>query len=64
MDITFNDLLTALGLLLLIEGLFYATLPDHAKKMILQLVSASRQQISLIGLIAATIGFLILWFTH
>ncbi len=56
-----NSFLTALGLVLVIEGLLYAIAPDGAKKMMATMQSLPAEQLRFAGLIAATVGVIVVW---
>ena len=55
-----TDLLTALGLMFVIEGAAYALFPEHMKRMVLQLLTLQISHIRVFGLIFAIFGFLII----
>ena len=56
-----SDLLVALGLVLVIEGLIYAIAPEAMKRMVAQVLSLSPATLRTGGLIAAGLGLLIVW---
>ena len=56
-----SDLVTALGLVLVIEGLVLALVPDALKRMLAQILLRPTQALRLGGLIFATIGVAIVW---
>jgi len=56
-----SDLVTALGLVLVIEGLVLALAPDVLKRMLAQILLRPPQALRLGGLIFATIGVAIVW---
>lgn len=56
-----NDLLTALGLVLVIEGVLYALAPGAMKRAIQQMLPVPEKHLRTGGLIAVGLGFLIVW---
>ncbi len=54
------EILTAVGLLLFIEGLLYALFPSSMKSMLNSMKDLSEQKLRIGGLIFAIIGFLII----
>jgi len=55
------DLLTALALVLVIEGIFYALFPDAMKRMMATILRISSSYLRSAGLLAAIIGLVIVW---
>lgn len=55
------DVLTALGLVLVIEGLLYALLPRKLRAMMQTLQKLSDDQLRIAGLAAMTVGVLVTW---
>jgi uncharacterized protein YjeT (DUF2065 family) len=55
------ELLLALGLVLVIEGLFYALLPRKLRAMMQTLQKLSDDQLRIAGLAAMTVGVLVTW---
>lgn len=55
-----NDFLTALGLMLMLEGAIYALFPEQMKRMIVQILALPAGQIRAVGIATAVFGFLIL----
>lgn len=53
------DFLTALGLMLLMEGSLYALFPDKMKQIMAQMIGVPSAAIRTVGLIFAIFGFLI-----
>jgi uncharacterized protein YjeT (DUF2065 family) len=53
-----SELLTALGLMFVLEGALYALFPDYMKRMMFMLLALPVQQIRAFGLIFAVFGFL------
>jgi uncharacterized protein YjeT (DUF2065 family) len=56
-----GDLLTALGLVLVIEGAVYALFPDAMKRITTQMLQVPSTSLRSAGLFAAVIGFGIVW---
>ena len=54
------EILTAVGLLLFIEGLLYALFPSGMKSMLNSMKDLSEQKLRVGGLIFAIIGFIII----
>ncbi len=54
------EILTAVGLLLFIEGLLYALFPGGMKSMLNSMKDLSEQKLRIGGLIFAIIGFIII----
>ncbi len=55
------EILKALGLVLVIEGLLYALVPGHLKRMLLSMRELSDDQLRVGGLSAITLGVVIVW---
>ena len=55
-----DQIFTAVGLLLFIEGLLYTMFPGNMKKMLNSMKDFSEQKLRLGGLIFAIIGFIII----
>ena len=56
-----RDLVTALGLVFVIEGLVYAFVPRHLKAVIALMQSTSEDSLRLGGLAAAAFGVAVVW---
>ncbi len=56
-----HDLVTALALILVIEGMIYALFPEAMKRMMLMLQDQPGSALRSAGLLAATIGVGIIW---
>ncbi len=56
-----NDFLTAIALVLVIEGLLYAAFPEQMKRAIAQMLQLPVSQIRTVALIFAAAGLLGLW---
>lgn len=55
------DFVRAFALMFVIEGFLYACFPDHMKRILERTLAMTTKEISITGLIVATIGFIILW---
>ncbi len=55
-----NEIFTAVGLLLFIEGLLYTIFPGSMKKILNSMKDLSEQRLRMGGLIFAIIGFIII----
>ncbi|MFZ2101826.1 MAG: DUF2065 domain-containing protein [Oricola sp.] len=56
--------LTALGLMLVIEGFFYGGIPPFAKKMAAMLLQTPDEYLRRAGLVAAIAGLSLIWLAH
>jgi uncharacterized protein len=56
-----SDLVTALGLVLIIEGLVYAAAPARFKAMMARLEEIPDETLRMGGLIAVALGVAIVW---
>jgi hypothetical protein len=56
------DFVTALGLLLVIEGALYALFPERMQRMMEMALEASPSVLRNGGIVALLIGFSIVWF--
>ncbi len=57
-----RELIIALGLFLVIEGILYAIFPSKMKNMILKLSQISNEQLRFGGLVFVILGFVIIWY--
>jgi len=57
-----KDLITALGLLLFIEGLFFAIFPTRIKNMLKLIDGISLAKLRSMGIFFLLVGFLIVWY--
>jgi uncharacterized protein len=57
-----KDLITALGLLLFIEGLFLAIFPTKIKNMLKSIEVIPLVKLRIIGIFFLLLGFLIVWY--
>ncbi len=55
------DLLTALGLVLVIEGLLYALVPAQLRAMMLAMQKLSDDQLRIGGVAAMAVGVVVVW---
>ena len=56
-----HGLLTALGLVFVIEGLLYALVPGHLKTMMRTMEAVPEETLRIGGMIALGFGVLIVW---
>lgn len=56
-----SDLLTALALVLVIEGLLYAVFPEQMKRAVAAIMSIPAGTLRIAGLAAAVVGVGIVW---
>ena len=56
-----TDLLTAFGLVLVIEGLLYAAFPEQMRRMVVAILELPGSALRMGGLVAACSGLLIVW---
>ena len=57
-----NDLITAIGLLFFIEGLFLAIFPSRIKSMLKLINNTQENKLRGFGIVFLIIGFLIIWY--
>jgi len=55
------EIVTALGLVLVIEGLLYALVPGQLKQMLVALLELSDDQLRIGGVTAVGFGVVIVW---
>jgi uncharacterized protein len=55
------DLITAIGLVLVIEGIVYGGLPRLAKRLAAEVVSMPEQMLRAVGIAALVLGVAIVW---
>jgi uncharacterized protein YjeT (DUF2065 family) len=60
-DGAMTDLLTALALVLVLEGALWAISPDGMKRAAVVALGMANQQLRAAGLIAAAFGVLLVW---
>lgn len=56
-----TDLLTALGLVLVLEGVLWALFPDGMKRVVVAALAMTSAMLRMVGLTAALIGLVIVW---
>jgi len=56
-----SDLVTALGLVLVIEGLLLALFPDALKRMLAEVLTKPSQSLRVGGVVSAAIGVAVVW---
>ena len=57
-----KDLISALGLLLFIEGLFFAIFPTRIKNILKSIEKISENKLRIMGIFFLILGFLIVWY--
>ena len=57
-----NDLITAIGLLFFIEGLFIAIFPSRIKSMLKLIENTPENKLRSYGVTFLIMGFLIIWY--
>ena len=55
---------TALGLVLVLEGLTYALVPGHMKRMMARLQEVSVDQMRVLGTVVLAVGVFVIWLAH
>ncbi len=56
-----NDFVTALGLVLVIEGVLYALMPGGMKNMMRSALETSDQTLRVAGVVVAVVGLIFVW---
>ena len=56
-----SDLATALGLVLVIEGLLLALMPDVLKRLVAEILAQPARTLRVGGLVSAMIGLAVVW---
>ncbi|MFT0892258.1 DUF2065 domain-containing protein [Pseudochelatococcus sp. G4_1912] len=56
-----SDFLAAFGLLLALEGIFFAAFPNAARKVLSEAAQSPAERMRRVGLIFAVIGIAIIW---
>jgi uncharacterized protein YjeT (DUF2065 family) len=59
-----REIVMALGLLLVIEGLLYALVPGHLKAMMVSIQKLPDDQLRMGGLAAMALGVGVVWAVH
>ena len=57
-----SDIITAIGLLLFIEGLAFAIFPSRIKNMLKMIENISENKLRGMGFFFLLVGFLIVWY--
>tara|TARA_A100001388_G_C28583872_1_gene410194 strand:+ start:478 stop:663 length:186 start_codon:yes stop_codon:yes gene_type:complete len=57
-----KDLITAIGLLLFIEGFIVAMFPSRIKNMLKMIENIPNNKLRLTGILFLLIGFIIIWY--
>jgi len=56
-----RDFATAIALILVIEGILYALLPETMKRLATRAMATPAQSLRVAGLIAACLGVVLIW---
>jgi uncharacterized protein len=56
-----SDFLAALGLVLVIEGIFLAAFPGSAKRAMAAVLEMADSRLRIAGIVSALVGVLIVW---
>jgi len=56
-----RDFATAVALVLVIEGILYALLPDQMKRLAVRAMATPAQSLRIGGLVAACLGVILVW---
>jgi uncharacterized protein YjeT (DUF2065 family) len=59
-----TDLLVAIGLVMAIEGTFYAVAPQSLKAMMRSVLDLPDAQLRVGGVVALAVGVLVVWFVR
>jgi uncharacterized protein len=59
-----SDLVTALGLVLVIEGLLLALVPEALKRLVAEILTHPARTLRVGGLVSAAIGLAVVWFVR
>lgn len=59
-----ESLVTALGLVLVFEGLTYALVPGRMKTMMASLQNLPEEQLRIMGTIALAVGVFVIWLSR
>jgi hypothetical protein len=60
-ELDYVDFLTALGLVLVLEGLLYAAFPEPMKRAIAAVLELPAPALRTAGLVAAAVGLVVVW---
>ena len=58
-----SQLFVAIGLVFVLEGLFFAAFPGPARRSAVAILETPEQALRVIGLISAAAGVLVIWLT-
>ena len=61
MNFAFGDFLTAIGLVLVIEGCLLVLAPGLAKRMVAEILTAAPQMLRIGGVVAVAVGVGLVW---
>lgn len=56
-----TDLFTALGLVLVVEGILFAAFPDRAKRAMYEVAQAPSDQLRIVGIASAIGGLIVVY---
>ena len=56
-----RDFATAVALILVIEGILYALLPDQMKRLAVRAMATPAHSLRVAGLVAACLGVVLVW---
>ena len=59
-----SDFIAAVGLVLVLEGVFYGGMPELAKRLAAELIALPEQAMRLGGVFAIALGVLLVWFVR
>jgi uncharacterized protein YjeT (DUF2065 family) len=59
-----SDLATALGLVLVIEGVLLALMPDTLKRLVAEILAQPSRRLRFGGLLSAALGLAVVWFVR
>lgn len=60
-DFSLGDLITAIGLAFVIEGLAFLAFPDGVRRMMTVVAASPNQQMRVAGVISAVLGLIVVW---
>lgn len=56
-----TDLFTALGLVLVVEGILFAAFPNGARRAMYEVARAPSDQVRIVGIVSAIVGFIVVY---
>jgi len=59
-----SDFLTALGVVLVLEGLLYGGFPAAAQRFAAEIAEAPEGLLRIVGMVAMVIGVVVVWFVR